>query len=95
MLVTDPRQRASLQEIMTHPWMVKGFGSAPENYLPTREPLQMPLDPEIIAAMTGFDFGPPEKIEKALTEVIESPEYQRSVRLAQQEKENQVARDPE
>lgn len=89
MLVTDPKQRASLQEIMNHPWMVKGFGAAPENYLPIREPLQMPLDPSVVQAMTGFDFGSPETIQAQLSEVIESYEYQRAVRLAAQERETQ------
>lgn len=59
MLVTDPKQRASLAEIMVHPWMNKGFNAPPENYLPVREPLQLPLDQEVIEKMTGFDFGPP------------------------------------
>jgi hypothetical protein len=96
MLVTDPKQRASLQEIMNHPWMIKGFGSPPENYLPHREPLQLPLDPAVIQAMTGFDFGAPNVIEAQLTEVIESQAYQRAVRLAMQEKELQAApKDPE
>ncbi|KAI6716926.1 hypothetical protein JHW43_000659 [Diplocarpon mali] len=89
MLVTDPRQRATLQEIMNHPWMIKGFGAAPENYLPAREPLGTPLDPSVIQAMTGFDFGSPETISAQLTEVVESQEYQRAVRLAMQERENQ------
>ncbi|TVY71318.1 Protein kinase kin1 [Lachnellula suecica] len=96
MLVTDPKQRASLQEIMCHPWMIKGFGSPPENYLPIREPLQMPLDPAVIQAMTGFDFGPPELIQSQLTEVIDSQEYQRAIRMAVQERESQgPPRDPE
>ena len=34
MLVVDPKERATLQEIMSHPWMVKGFNTVPENYLP-------------------------------------------------------------
>ena len=79
MLVTDPKQRATLQEIMNHPWMTKGFGSPPENYLPVREPLTLPLDPTVIQAMTGFDFGPPETIQAQLTEVLESQEYARAV----------------
>ncbi|CAG8958768.1 hypothetical protein HYFRA_00011612 [Hymenoscyphus fraxineus] len=90
MLVTDPRQRASLQEIMNHPWMMKGFGAPPENYLPAREPIQLPLDPAVIQAMTGFDFGPPELIQSQLLEVIESQEYQRAVRVAAQERESQT-----
>lgn len=90
MLVTDPKQRASLQEIMNHPWMIKGFGTAPENYLPIREPLQLPLDPVVVQAMTGFDFGSPETIQAQLTEVLESPDYQRAVRLSMSEREIQA-----
>lgn len=76
--------------------MSKGFGSAPENYLPIREPLQLPLDPNVIHAMTGFDFGPPEIIQSQLTEVIDSQDYQRAIRLAVHERENQgPPRDPE
>jgi hypothetical protein len=95
MLVTDPKQRATLQEIMNHSWMVKGFGSPPENYLPLREPLQLPLDPEVVLGMTGFDFGAAEVIQSQLTKVLESEEYQRSVKLSIRERENQAPRDIE
>ncbi|KAI1002769.1 Protein kinase [Podosphaera aphanis] len=96
MLVTDPRQRASLQEIMCHTWMMKGYGSMPENYLPIREPLQLPLDQGVIQAMTGFDFGPPETIQTQLTEVLESQEYIKAVKISAQEREAQAPlRDPE
>jgi hypothetical protein len=81
MLVTDPKQRASLAEIMTHPWMNKGFNSPPENYLPHREPLQLPLDQDVIEKMTGFDFGSPEYIKSQLTKVLESEDYQHALRL--------------
>lgn len=81
MLVTDPKQRASLGEIMNHPWMNKSFSSPPENFLPQREPLQLPLDQEVIERMTGFDFGTPEYITSQLTKVLESEEYQHAVRL--------------
>ena len=80
MLVTDPRQRAHLSEIINHPWITKGFNSPPENYLPHREPLQLPLDPKIIEKMTGFDFGPADYITRELTKVIASDEYQNAVR---------------
>lgn len=76
MLVTDPKKRASLAEIMNHPWMTKGFNGPPENYLPIREPLQLPLDPEVIERMTGFDFGPPEFITAQLTKTLDSEDYQ-------------------
>lgn len=81
MLQTDPAQRITLGEIMNHSWLTKGFNSPPENYLPQREPLQLPLDPEIIEKMTGFDFGTSEYITSQLTNVIQSEEYQRAVRI--------------
>jgi hypothetical protein len=82
MLQTDPAQRITLSEIMTHPWLTKGFNTPPENYLPHREPLQLPLDDDIIERMTGFDFGSTEYIKAQLTQVLSSDEYNRAVRLA-------------
>ena len=80
MLVTDPRQRANLAEIMNHPWMTKGFNIPPENYLLPREPLQLPLDSKIIDKMTGFDFGPADYITRELTRILSSEEYQAAIR---------------
>ncbi|MCJ1403285.1 serine/threonine-protein kinase KIN2 [Xylographa trunciseda] len=80
MLVTDPKQRATLSEIMNHPWITKGFNTPPENYLPHREPLQLPLEDSVVQKMTGFDFGSSEYITKELNRVIESDEYQSAVR---------------
>ncbi|KAK2738861.1 serine/threonine-protein kinase KIN2 [Myotisia sp. PD_48] len=80
MLVTDPKQRASLGEIMNHPWMMKGYSGPPENFLKPRELTQLPLDPDVIKRMTGFDFGPPEFIAAQLTKVIESEDYQNAIR---------------
>ena len=82
MLVTDPNRRATLADIMNHPWMTKGFNTPPENFLPPREPLQLPLDQAVIQKMTGFDFGTPESINAKLTKILESDEYQRAVRNA-------------
>ncbi|CAO2650716.1 Nn.00g020080.m01.CDS01 [Neocucurbitaria sp. VM-36] len=82
MLQTDPSQRLTLTEIMSHPWLTKGFNSPPENYLPHREPVQLPLDKEVIEKMNGFDFGSTEYITTQLTNVIQSEEYQRAVRAA-------------
>lgn len=87
MLVTDPKQRATMQEVMTHPWITKGFSGPPENYLPVREPLTLPLEPEVIHAMQGFNFGSPESIKAQLTKLIESEEYQRAVKLYERERE--------
>ncbi|KAH8598922.1 hypothetical protein B0O99DRAFT_505278 [Bisporella sp. PMI_857] len=90
MLVTDPERRATLQEIMNHQWMTKGFPGPPESHLPAREPITLPLDDSIIQLMTGFDFGPPETIKHQLTNIIDSHAYQRAVRLAAQEREAYV-----
>jgi serine/threonine protein kinase KIN1/2 len=80
MLVVDPKDRATLQEIMNHPWMTKGYNSPPESYLPAREPLQLPLDPQVIEKMTGFDFGSTAYITEQLTRIVESEDYQAAVR---------------
>ncbi|KAL8782496.1 MAG: hypothetical protein Q9213_005335 [Squamulea squamosa] len=85
MLVTDPKQRASLAEILNHPWLTKGFNASPENYLPHREPVQLPLDPDVVEKMTGFDFGSSEFITRELTKVINSEEYQVAVKLTARE----------
>lgn len=80
MLVTDPRNRATLAEIMVHPWITKGFNSAPDNCLPHRELLQLPLDHKVIEKMTGFDFGSAEYIQTQLESIIDSDDYQKAVR---------------
>ncbi|KAG0155225.1 hypothetical protein PDIDSM_799 [Penicillium digitatum] len=95
MLVTDPKQRASLAEIMSHPWMNKGFSNPPESHLPHREPLQLPLDQEVVEKMTGFDFGPPEYITAQLTKVLESEDYQHALRLYYREQQQPVSSQPE
>ena len=45
-----------------------------------REPLQLPLDPQIVDKMTGFDFGKADYITKELTRVLTSEEYQIAVK---------------
>jgi len=82
MLVTDPRNRASLQEILNHPWLLKGFQGPPENHLPHREPLTLPLDPQVVQGMTGFEFGTSETITAQLSKIIDSEDYQSAVRNA-------------
>ncbi|KXJ96721.1 hypothetical protein Micbo1qcDRAFT_170500 [Microdochium bolleyi] len=87
MLVTDPKLRATMHEVLNHPWMIKGYNAAPENLLPAREPLSLPLDQDVISAMTGFNFGPAEAIKSQLTRLIESEEYKRAISMLQKEKE--------
>lgn len=76
MLVTNPQQRATLPEILAHPWMVKGYDGAPDAHLPLRQPLRPgELDPEVVKGMTGFEFGTSDAIEARLTEILTSEAY--------------------
>ncbi|SPO32067.1 related to serine/threonine-specific protein kinase KIN1 [Ustilago trichophora] len=80
MLVTNPANRATLAEVLAHPWMVKGYDGAPDPHLPERTPLRPNnLDQEVIKGMTGFEFGTPEAITAKLMEVLTSEAYQTSL----------------
>lgn len=80
MLVTNPAQRATLSEVMSHPWMVRGFAGPPAVHMVHREPLRADeLDRQVIKNMKGFEFGTEDEIEHHLVQIIESESYQRSV----------------
>jgi hypothetical protein len=80
MLVTNPAARASLTDVLNHPWMVRGFSGPPDAHLVHREPLRSDeLDRQVIRGMKGFEFGSEEDIEKKLIQVIESDAYIRAV----------------
>ncbi len=80
MLVTNPAQRASLAEVLSHPWMCRSFPGPPDSHLVHREPLRADeLDRQVIKGMKGFEFGTEEEIEKRLIEVLESDAYYRAV----------------
>jgi serine/threonine protein kinase len=70
MLEKRPAQRASLAEIIIHPWMVKGFPGPPENYLPRRVPLTLPLDMNVIGRMGGFGFGSSTEIHDTIKNAL-------------------------
>lgn len=76
MLVVDPSRRATLQEVIQHPWMNKGYEIAAPNYMPKRVPLTLPLDPEIIHTIASFDLGLAPLVSEELTNIINSAEYQ-------------------
>ena len=80
MLVTNPPARATLAEVMNHPWMTRGFPGPPDPHLVHREPLRSDeLDRKVIRGMKGFEFGTEEEIERRLLEVLESDAYNRAV----------------
>lgn len=76
MLVIDPKKRASMSEVIVHPWMMKGFELPVENYLPKRKPLQLPINLDVVHDMTGFEFGTEDAIIEELEFLICSREYQ-------------------
>ena len=80
MLVTNPTNRASLHEVLNHPWMVRGFNGPPDPHLVRREPLRVDeLDRSVIRDMKGFEFGSEDDIEKRLIRILESDAYVRAV----------------
>src|ERR1700761_8845375 len=82
MLVTNPALRAPLHEILSHPWMLRGFPGPPNSHLVHREPLRsQDIDAQVIRRLSGFDFGADEgEISEKLVTVLESDSYTRAVR---------------
>ncbi|KAI8799885.1 kinase-like domain-containing protein [Cladochytrium replicatum] len=62
MLVTNPAERATMDEVKQHTWMVKGFDCPPPNFVPKRVPPLIPLNPTIISFMRAFEFGTEDEI---------------------------------
>ncbi|ORX91757.1 Pkinase-domain-containing protein [Basidiobolus meristosporus CBS 931.73] len=77
MLVTNPLERASMGEVIHHPWMNIGYDNPIENYVPHRQPLSSCLDPNVIKRMTGFDFGDEESIKVELERIMQSDAYRK------------------
>ncbi|ORY01928.1 Pkinase-domain-containing protein [Basidiobolus meristosporus CBS 931.73] len=75
-LVTNPSERANMSEILRHPWISKGYDGPPNNYLPQRSPLQLPLDMDVVRGMSGFEFGDDNHIKEELETIIGSESYQ-------------------
>lgn len=55
--------------------MTKGGEGPIENYFPTRLPLALPLDDQVIRGMRGFEFGTEDEIRSHLTAIVQSPAY--------------------
>ncbi|KAG1169106.1 hypothetical protein G6F70_008695 [Rhizopus microsporus] len=76
MLVVNPAHRATVSELMVHPWMNKGYDCPVKNHLPDRLPLSLPINMDVIRQMTGFEFGTEEQIKEKLEAIVTSEEYQ-------------------
>lgn len=79
MLNTNPQERATLAEVLSHPWMTKGYEGRPDSHLIIREPLRADeVDMEVIKRMQGFAFGTPEEIYDNLQRILNSESYLRT-----------------
>ena len=57
MLVVDPSKRASLKQVVAHPWMNRGYDYLPPSYLPKRIPLTPGMiDLDVIKEMFRLEF---------------------------------------
>ncbi len=82
MLVTNPVNRATLQEVLSHPWMTRGHTGQPDAHMVHREPLRSDeLDRQVIRGMKGFEFGTEEEIERKLAKILDSEAYIRAVQF--------------
>ncbi|KAI9023660.1 kinase-like domain-containing protein, partial [Phycomyces nitens] len=73
--ITDPAKRIPLADILRHPWI--NADSPPiKSFIPYRKTLVLPLETEVIDAMSqGFGFGSPDEIRAELEKVIQSEMY--------------------
>ncbi|KAJ3410388.1 MAP/microtubule affinity-regulating kinase 3 [Chytridiales sp. JEL 0842] len=69
LITVDPKKRATLSEVLAHPWVNEGYGAPPPNYLPPRPHITHPslLSREIVSRLMAFGYKP-EEIEKAFGE---------------------------
>lgn len=92
--MTVPAQRASLQEVLSHPWVVKGFTGPPAAHIPSRTPLRFgELDQEVLKGMTGFEFGTKEAIEENLEQVLNSELYRAAVKSWEIKRSKEVGKE--
>ncbi|KAG8733589.1 serine/threonine-protein kinase KIN2 [Ceratobasidium sp. 414] len=76
MIVTNPQQRATLAEVLSHPWMISSFDGPPDPHLVPREPLSVAeLDPAVIRQMTGFELSTSDQMHAQPFQVLTSDRY--------------------
>ncbi|KAI7880632.1 Pkinase-domain-containing protein [Lichtheimia hyalospora FSU 10163] len=85
--VTDPAKRVILTDVIRHPWLNPDPNVPPvKNFVPTRKPIQLPLDETILEQMTrGFALGTAEEIRQKLEVIVQSHVYQDAVQYIQQQ----------
>ncbi|KDE09716.1 CAMK/CAMKL/KIN1 protein kinase [Microbotryum lychnidis-dioicae p1A1 Lamole] len=81
MLVTSPAARATMSEVLSHPWTVKGFSGPPSSHIPHRIPLRAEeIDREILKGMSGFELGSEQNIYESLCQVLNHDSYRTALR---------------
>jgi hypothetical protein len=78
MLNNDPTKRATIDNVLKHPWMLKDGLARPDNFIPHQSPLKLPLDTNVIekmSRMTSLGLGSGQSISDKLCDIIESPDY--------------------
>ena len=70
MLVVNPTQRATLDEISQCQWLSRSEKIG--NFLPARQPIAKPIDLQVVQNMGGFNFGTKEQIIEKIENSINS-----------------------
>lgn len=66
LIVVNPKNRATLDVVRTHPWVQEGYDGPPDSLLPPRAPIEVDtLDDDVIAKLEDFGYLP-EDIEVKL-----------------------------
>ncbi|KAJ3333212.1 MAP/microtubule affinity-regulating kinase 3 [Blyttiomyces sp. JEL0837] len=66
LITVDPKKRATLDEVLTHPWVNEGYDAAPQNFLPERPIINNPskLNKDIVGRLMAFGYKM-EEIERS------------------------------
>lgn len=80
MLVVDPRRRASLRQVMRHPWMTRGYPGPPRTFMPRRVPLTRPLDSRVVCTIVQLQLAhSAQQVSQQLGDILDSDDYMRCV----------------
>ncbi|KAJ3323357.1 hypothetical protein HDV06_001877 [Boothiomyces sp. JEL0866] len=65
LITVDPKKRATLPEVLQHPWVNEGYSSPPPNYIPKRPVITDPnsLSADIVSRLEIFGYTKPEIYE--------------------------------
>ncbi|KAH7927532.1 Pkinase-domain-containing protein [Leucogyrophana mollusca] len=82
MLATNPTLRATLMDVLEHPWMLRDFNGPPDSHLPHREPLcPNDLEPRIIKEMKAFGLGTEDEIKLDLVQALQADAYRHALEI--------------